>query len=92
MSKLQSKDFLNISCIVEDNKFSNLKQKIKNKSDQALNKLVNHMEAHPVAYKRGFSALNWGGNIYGAYELYKYLHGSDDEPGEDNLANNDHES
>jgi hypothetical protein len=26
------------------------------------------------------------------YLLYKYLHDSDDETGEDNLANNDHES
>jgi hypothetical protein len=92
MSKLQSKDFLNISCIVEDSKFSNLKQKIRNKSDQALNKLNKYKTEHPVAYKRGLSALNWGGNAYGAYELYKMFHGSDDEPSEDNLANNDHES
>jgi hypothetical protein len=89
MSKLQSKDFLNISCIVEDSKFSNLKQKIKNKYNLTLNKLGNHMASHPTAYKRGFSALNWGGNAYGAYELYKMFHDSDDETGEDN---NDHES
>jgi hypothetical protein len=92
MSKLQSNDFLNISCIVEDNKFSNLKQKIRNKADLTLNKLKNYKTAHPVAYKRGLNAFNWGANAYGAYELYKYLHGSDDETGEDNLANNDHES
>jgi hypothetical protein len=92
MSKLQSNDFLNISCIVEDSKFSNLKQNIKNKADLALNKLKNYKTAHPVAYKRGLSALNWGGNIYGAYELYKMFHDSDDETGEDKLVNNDHES
>jgi hypothetical protein len=93
MSKLQSKDFLNISCIVEDSKFSNLRRKIGDKVDQAMIKLGNYTLDHPVAYKRGMSALNWGGNAYGAYELYKYLHRSDDdESGEDNLANNDHDS
>jgi hypothetical protein len=89
MSKLQSNDILNISCIVEDSKFSNLKQKIKNKADLTLNKLGNHMKAHPVAYKRGFNALNLGST---AYFLYDMLHSSDDETGEDKLANNDHES
>jgi hypothetical protein len=92
MSKLQSKDFLNISCIVEDNKFSNLKQKIKNKFNLTRDKLGNHINTHPVAYKRGLSAFNWGANAYGAYELYKMFQDSDDETGEDKLANNDHES
>jgi CRISPR/Cas system CSM-associated protein Csm4 (group 5 of RAMP superfamily) len=83
MSKLQSNDFLNISCIVEDSKFSNLKQKIKNK----IGKLENHITTHPSVYKRGFNALNWGS---GAYFLYDMLHNSNDETGEDKLANNDH--
>jgi hypothetical protein len=92
MSKLQSKDFLNISCIVEDNKFSNLGEKLRDKAVTAIIKLNKYKIEHPAEYKRrmnAFHALNIGAH---GYILYKMLHGSDDETGEDNLANNDHES
>jgi hypothetical protein len=88
MSKLQSNDFLNISCIVEDNKFSILHQHIKNK----LVKLGGHVNAHPVVYKGGYNVFNLGSNTYLSYQIYKMLHRLDNETGEDNLANNDHES
>jgi hypothetical protein len=93
MSKLQSKKFLNISCIVEDNTPSNWRQKLGDKLDTAIIKLEKYKTEHPAEFKRrmnAFHALNIG--VHG-YLLYKMLHGSDDnETGEDNLANNDHES